>query len=94
MYYKMLHDHSVRSGTAQNLQLLILQYVTHSAKPPRLLELVALVDFAANYIKMDLSIPKIKSARDTKEAQYQVSTSPAQGASREEGSYPVPSGSS
>lgn len=66
MYSQMLHDHSVRSGTAQNLQLLILQSVTHSARPLRLLELAALVDFAAISSKIDLNIQKTKFARNTK----------------------------
>ncbi|KAL2075247.1 hypothetical protein VTL71DRAFT_190 [Oculimacula yallundae] len=45
MYSRMLNDHSIRSGTPQDLQLLILQCVTHSSRPLRLLELSTVADF-------------------------------------------------
>lgn len=44
MYNGMLLDHAARSGVPQQLQLTILQWVTHSVRPLRLLELTAIID--------------------------------------------------
>lgn len=44
MYNGMLLDHSLRSCVPQNLQLTILQWVTHSTRPLRLLELASMLD--------------------------------------------------
>lgn len=44
MYNGMLLDHSLRSGVPQDLQLLILSWVTHSSRPLRLLELATILD--------------------------------------------------
>lgn len=44
MYNGMLLDHSLRSRVPQELQLTILQWVTHSSRPLRLLELAAMLD--------------------------------------------------
>jgi ankyrin repeat protein len=44
MYNDMLLDHSLRSRVPQELQLTILQWVTHSSRPLRLLELAAMLD--------------------------------------------------
>ncbi|KAH8656232.1 ankyrin repeat-containing domain protein [Tricladium varicosporioides] len=44
MYNGMLADHSLRSRVPQELQLTILQWVTHSSRPLRLLELAAMLD--------------------------------------------------
>lgn len=44
MYNGMLIDHSLRSRVPQDLQLTILQWVTHSSRPLRLLELATVID--------------------------------------------------
>jgi hypothetical protein len=44
MYNGMLLDHSLRSCVPQDLQLSILQWVTHSTRPLRLLELASMLD--------------------------------------------------
>lgn len=43
-YNGMLLDHATRSGVPQELQLTILQWVTHSIRPLRLIELAAMID--------------------------------------------------
>jgi ankyrin repeat protein len=43
MYTNLLAEHSVRSGIDRDLQLLILQWVTHSARPLRLIELATML---------------------------------------------------
>ena len=48
MYNGMLIDHSLRLRVPQQLQLTILQWVTHSSRPLRLLELAAMLDFQSN----------------------------------------------
>ncbi|MCJ1394626.1 hypothetical protein MMC18_007506 [Xylographa bjoerkii] len=45
MYNGMLADHSYRSGTSWETQFTILQWVTQSSRPLRLLELSAMIDF-------------------------------------------------
>ncbi|KAI9930777.1 hypothetical protein MW887_011534 [Aspergillus wentii] len=44
MYADILHEHAQRSHTTKEFQQLVLKWVTHSARPLRLLELAALVD--------------------------------------------------
>jgi ankyrin repeat protein len=44
MYTNLLSEHSARSGIDRDLQLLILQWVTHSARPLRLIELATMLD--------------------------------------------------
>ncbi|KAH8653076.1 ankyrin repeat-containing domain protein [Tricladium varicosporioides] len=48
MYNGMLLDHSLRSRVSQDLQLIILRWVTHSSRPLRLLEIAAMLDFLNN----------------------------------------------
>lgn len=60
MYNGMLLDHSLRSCVPQNLQLTILQWVTHSTRPLRLLELASMLD---SQNKPDI---KVKGRQDTK----------------------------
>lgn len=43
MYTKLLRQHADRSGVSQDIQLLILQWVTHATRPLRLLELAEIV---------------------------------------------------
>jgi ankyrin repeat protein len=65
MYTRMLYDHSTRSGTPQNLQLLILQSVTHASRPLRLLELAAITDFVHQQSGSTILSGKVLS-QDTK----------------------------
>ncbi|KAJ5357654.1 hypothetical protein N7541_004812 [Penicillium brevicompactum] len=44
MYTELLRDHAIRSGTSTEFQKFILQWITHSARPLRLLELAVMVD--------------------------------------------------
>ncbi|CAG8269634.1 unnamed protein product [Penicillium nalgiovense] len=39
MYNDMLHQHAIRSAVPTNLQLLVLQFVTHATRPLRILEI-------------------------------------------------------
>ncbi|MCJ1379736.1 hypothetical protein MMC17_002839 [Xylographa soralifera] len=57
VYNRMLADHSIRSGTSRETQFTILQWVTQSSKPLRLLELSAMIDFLNDSSKV---------SRDTK----------------------------
>ncbi|KAL4889078.1 ankyrin repeat-containing domain protein [Aspergillus ambiguus] len=44
MYTNILREHAERSGTSQSFQRLILQWITHAARPLRLLELATVID--------------------------------------------------
>lgn len=44
MYTDLLRDWATRSGTSTHFQRLILEWVTHSARPLRLLELTAMIE--------------------------------------------------
>lgn len=44
MYSDILHEHATCSGISSDLQRLILEWVTHSARPLRLLELAAMIE--------------------------------------------------
>ena len=57
MYNEMLADHSRRSGTSQEMQITLLQWVTQSFRPLRLLELASLIEFIH---------PSLNTGRDTK----------------------------
>lgn len=43
MHTELLDEHCVRSGASRSLQVLILQWVTHSARPLRLIELASMI---------------------------------------------------
>ncbi|KAL9109201.1 MAG: hypothetical protein Q9227_006126 [Pyrenula ochraceoflavens] len=58
MYSSVLDEHATRSNIPQQIQLLILQLVTHSGRPLRLIEL-------AKFLETDSLIPKIR--KDTKD---------------------------
>jgi hypothetical protein len=66
MYTTMLLDHSKRSGVPQELQLLILQCVTHSSRPLRLLEIASIVDFVRRTARTDLIVKATGVPQDTK----------------------------
>jgi ankyrin repeat protein/Cdc6-like AAA superfamily ATPase len=44
MYSDILREHAARSGISSDLQRLILEWITHSARPLRLLELTAMIE--------------------------------------------------
>jgi hypothetical protein len=44
MYTDLLHEHAARSGTTEDFQKLVLEWVTHSIRPLRLLELTAVIN--------------------------------------------------
>ncbi|CZR68979.1 uncharacterized protein PAC_18880 [Phialocephala subalpina] len=66
MYSRMLSDHSERTGTSQELQLFILQSVTHASRPLRLLELAAITDFVDRNSETRLIASGQTSPQDTK----------------------------
>ncbi|KAJ5535052.1 hypothetical protein N7527_001306 [Penicillium freii] len=39
MYNNLLHEHAIRSAVPEDLQLLVLQFVTHATRPLRILEI-------------------------------------------------------
>jgi Ankyrin repeats (3 copies)/NACHT domain len=43
LYTSLLHDHAERSGVPDDIQLLILQWVTHATRPLRLLEIAEMI---------------------------------------------------
>ncbi|PLB41064.1 ankyrin repeat-containing domain protein [Aspergillus candidus] len=43
MYTEILREHAIRSGTSSQFQLLVLQWITHSVRPLRLLELATAI---------------------------------------------------
>lgn len=44
MYTNLLREHATRSGTTAEFQRLVLEWITHSARPLRLLELAAMIE--------------------------------------------------
>ncbi|CAF9930044.1 MAG: hypothetical protein ALECFALPRED_004507 [Alectoria fallacina] len=66
MYTRMLHDHSVRSGVSQSLQQTILQWVTHSSRPLRLLEIAGMVDSLPEEAHSDIRTDSAESSQNTK----------------------------
>ena len=66
MYAAILLDHSKRSGVPQELQFLILQFVTHSSRPLRLLELASMVDFVKNTTHLNLVLTATGVPQETK----------------------------
>jgi len=44
MYTDLLQEHAARSGTTEDFQKLVLEWVTHSTRPLRLLELIAVIN--------------------------------------------------
>lgn len=43
MYTALLKEHSLRSGVSHELQVLVLQWITHASRPLRLLEVAELI---------------------------------------------------
>ncbi|KAL5329318.1 hypothetical protein ACEPPN_002829 [Leptodophora sp. 'Broadleaf-Isolate-01'] len=66
MYTRMLNEHSIRSETPQDLQLLILQCVTHCSRPLRLLELSTVADFVRKTSHYQVFSPPMGVSKDTK----------------------------
>ncbi|KAK4188935.1 ankyrin-2 [Podospora australis] len=58
MYADLLREHAQRSAVPDDLQLLILSWVTHATRPLRLLELASI--FKTTYMGMELDLKKAK----------------------------------
>lgn len=43
MYNNLLHEHAIRSAVPEDLQFLVLQFVTHATRPLRILEIAEMV---------------------------------------------------
>ncbi|KAJ5263971.1 hypothetical protein N7478_011576 [Penicillium angulare] len=65
MYSDILHEHASRSGTSSDFQRLILEWVIHSSRPMRLLELAVMVDSLPNRGGLDPSIAAKMGIRTT-----------------------------
>ncbi|KAH8692272.1 ankyrin repeat-containing domain protein [Talaromyces proteolyticus] len=48
MYTNLLREHAIRSQVPRDIQLLIIQFVTHATRPLRLLEIVEMISKAIN----------------------------------------------
>ncbi|KAE9363978.1 ankyrin [Stipitochalara longipes BDJ] len=48
MYTDLLLEHAIRSGTTEDFQKLVLEWITHSTRPLRLLELTAVINSLAD----------------------------------------------
>ncbi|KAJ4361759.1 hypothetical protein N0V83_010699 [Neocucurbitaria cava] len=64
MYTRLLHEHAIRSGVPHDIQLLILQWVTHATRPLRLLELAEMISVTYQQLNKTDSKIDIKSAKD------------------------------
>ena len=65
MYSEILHEHAVRSGTGSRFQRLILEWITHSSRPMRLLELAVMVDSLPDRGGLDRGIDAKMGIRTT-----------------------------
>ena len=66
MYTRVLHDHSVRSGVPRSLQLTILQWVTHSSRPLRLLEIATMIDSLPKQPDLNSDVGSLGDSPNTK----------------------------
>ncbi|OQE15475.1 hypothetical protein PENSTE_c028G00702 [Penicillium steckii] len=60
MYENLLHEHSKRSNVPNDLQLLVLQFVTHATRPLRLLEMAEMV----KNLNVLMGEPTLKETKD------------------------------
>lgn len=60
MYENLLHEHSKRTNVPDDLQLLVLQFVTHATRPLRLLEMAEMV----KNLNVLLGEPTLKETKD------------------------------
>lgn len=60
MYTRMLLEHSQRSKVPQRLQIAILRWVTHSARPLRILELASIIDSLTSNELLE-NIPELRA---------------------------------
>lgn len=65
MYSTMLLDHSVRSGVPKQLQLFILQWVTHASRPLCLHEIATIIDFVQKITNSELLVQATGVPKDT-----------------------------
>ena len=59
MYTRLLHEHALRSGVPDDIQLLILQWTTHATRPLRLLELAETI-YVTHRSKMERGMETAK----------------------------------
>ena len=59
VYTQLLQDHCERNKVPQRLQIEILRWVTHSARPLRIIELAAIIDFNVQSGKME-DVPELR----------------------------------
>jgi hypothetical protein len=62
MYTSLLRDHAIRSGVPQDIQLLILQWVTHATRPLRLIELAEIISIMYQVVDLTSSKHLIRAA--------------------------------
>ncbi|KAG8530717.1 uncharacterized protein KY384_004074 [Bacidia gigantensis] len=75
MYTAMLHEHSSRSKVPQRLQIAILRWVTHSARPLRVLELANIVDsLTTNELLED--VPELRALYPNTKAMIRAACGP------------------
>lgn len=61
MYTTLLKEHSIRSGVPHDLQIVILQWVTHASRPLRLLEAAEIIRSTAEW----KSLGSVQEIKDT-----------------------------
>ena len=75
MYTRMLDDYSTRTQVPQRLQIEILRWVTHSARPLRIIELAAIIDFLVQTGVFE-DVPKLRAASSNSKAMIRVACGP------------------
>ncbi|KAJ5675173.1 uncharacterized protein N7477_005107 [Penicillium maclennaniae] len=65
MYTNLLREHATRSGTSAEFQRLVLEWVTHSARPLRLLELASMIESLPDRGGLDLECNVKNAIRNT-----------------------------
>ena len=66
MYTMILHEHAIRSNVPQWLQVVILQWVTSSARPLRLLELATVIDLLFSQGRLNFAETEWKGDKSAK----------------------------
>ncbi|KAJ5615350.1 hypothetical protein N7537_000464 [Penicillium hordei] len=60
MYNNLLHEHAIRSAVPEDLQLLVLQFVTHATRPLRILEIAEM----AKSVQVPTADRSLKETKD------------------------------
>ncbi|KAF1839459.1 ankyrin [Decorospora gaudefroyi] len=64
MYTSLLHEHGARSGVPKDIQLLILQWVTHANRPLRLIELAEMINVTYHAVDGNNTERDLKSSKN------------------------------